>query len=181
MPYPGTLHFDASASDFEFKFLESSNFEAMDEDGDGNLIITEVPGGADVGVLMKGVAGTYGTWSVTITCESMNPTQSPTDTPSTEPTTNPTKVPTTEPTAEPTIQPSKSPTESDSPTQSPSVHPTTSPSRSPTTPAPLHIGEFECGQSVFGDYNNEKLGMYFECIFGKLLCFMLSFCVILIG
>ena len=153
------MEFDASASDFEFKWLESANFEAMDEDGDGNLIVTAVPGNVDVVILMKGFAGTYGTWSVDIRCESMSPTQSPTDFPSTEPTTNPTVFPTAEPTVDPTGKPSVSPTESDSPTASPSDHPTKQPSASPVTPAPLHIGEFECGQSVFGDYNGETLGV----------------------
>ncbi len=157
MPYFGTMEFDASASDFEFKWLESVNFEAMDDDGDGNLVVTNVWGNTDVVILMKGFAGTYGTWSVDIRCESMSPTQSPSDFPTTEPTMNPTPMPSVEPTSGPTMEPSPSPTDSDSPTLSPSEHPTKEPSGAPITPAPLHVGEFECGQTVFGDYNDESL------------------------
>ena len=69
MPYFGTMHIDASGSDFDIQFLESANFEADIDSGVETtappgtpLTISDIPGGSDVAILLKGSAGSFGTW-----------------------------------------------------------------------------------------------------------------------
>ena len=110
MPFEGDMVFDASDSNFEVAVLESLNFEAMDDDGDGVLLISNLPAGADVIVLLGAAADdsgdsdsdddsdndSYGAWSVSIQCESVSPTLSPSSHPT---------IPTPYPTGEPTVWP----------------------------------------------------------------------------
>merc|ERR1719242_2910568 len=90
---------------------------------------------------------------------SVDPTISPTVKPSNIPTPDPTLSPTSKPTASPSAEPSTTPTKTPSaePTTSPTMNPSMDPTGLPSTPAPLHDGELECGQTYTGDYNDDDL------------------------
>ena len=134
MTHDGDMIFDASASDFEITSLEAFNVEAIDDDGDGIITMTNLEYGMDIYIQMTAVKGTYGSWTVSVICTSDSPTKTPSESPSADPTVSPSTNPSTSPTAEPSDEPSMSPTNEPStePTVSPSLNPSVDPTKSPT-------------------------------------------------
>jgi len=63
------------------------------------------------------------------------------------------------------MQPTKSPTEG------PSTVPTAGPTAAPVTPSPLHPGQFECGQRLFGFYDDEPLKFEVRMLFDGVMTF----------
>eukprot|EP01083_Nonionella_stella_P068137 180704_1 len=163
LPYAGDLTFDASSSNIEIQSLTAvfgMTPVGSDTDNDGILTLPDAIA-ADYLFALRAPNGVYGTFDVSISCQSNQPTLAPTLRPSQLPTDAPIQ-PTRRPTDAPITpgSPTKSPTPATPlPTQSPSLHPmrmredTVSPSVSPTQLPPSTIDIISCDDEVSGPYN----------------------------